>query len=50
MKKLIQSRARGAEMRKVARDEGMTTLVQDGVLKVLDGLTDLKQVKAVAIK
>ena len=50
MKKLIQSRARVAEMRKVARDEGMTTLVQDGVLKVLDGLTDLKQVKAVAIK
>ena len=50
MKKLIQSKARVVEMVKVARDEGMTTLVQDGVLKVLDGLTDLKQVKAVAIK
>ena len=50
MKKLIQSRARVAEMVKVARDEGMTTLVQDGILKVLDGLTDLKQVKSVAIK
>jgi type II secretory ATPase GspE/PulE/Tfp pilus assembly ATPase PilB-like protein/GAF domain-containing protein len=50
MKKLIQSRARVVEMVKVARDEGMTTLVQDGVLKVLEGLTDLKQVKSVAIK
>jgi type II secretory ATPase GspE/PulE/Tfp pilus assembly ATPase PilB-like protein len=50
MKKLIQSKARVVEMVKVAKDEGMTTLVQDGVLKVLDGLTDLKQVKAVAIK
>jgi type II secretory ATPase GspE/PulE/Tfp pilus assembly ATPase PilB-like protein len=50
MKKLIQSKARVVDMVKVARDEGMTTLVQDGVLKVLDGLTDLKQVKAVAIK
>jgi type II secretory ATPase GspE/PulE/Tfp pilus assembly ATPase PilB-like protein len=50
MKKLIQSKARVVDMVKVARDEGMTTLVQDGILKVLDGLTDLKQVKAVAIK
>ena len=50
MKKLIQSKARVAEMVKVAKDEGMTTLVQDGILKALEGLTDLKQVKAVAIK
>jgi type II secretory ATPase GspE/PulE/Tfp pilus assembly ATPase PilB-like protein len=50
MKKLIQSKARVAEMVKVAKEEGMTTLVQDGILKVLEGLTDLKQVKAVAIK
>jgi type II secretory ATPase GspE/PulE/Tfp pilus assembly ATPase PilB-like protein len=50
MKKLIQSRARVAEMLKVAKEEGMTTLVQDGIVKVLDGLTDLKQVKAVALK
>jgi type II secretory ATPase GspE/PulE/Tfp pilus assembly ATPase PilB-like protein len=50
MKKLIQSKARVVEMVRVAREEGMTTLVQDGILKVLEGLTDLKQVKAVAIK
>jgi type II secretory ATPase GspE/PulE/Tfp pilus assembly ATPase PilB-like protein len=28
--------------------QGMTTLMQDGVLKVLRGLTDLRQVQAVA--
>src|SRR5438445_6264108 len=50
MKKLIQTKARVADMVKVAKEEGMTTLVQDGILKALDGLTDLKQVKAVAIK
>ena len=50
MKKLIQSKARVAEMVKVAKEEGMTTLVQDGIQKALEGLTDLKQVKAVAIK
>jgi type II secretory ATPase GspE/PulE/Tfp pilus assembly ATPase PilB-like protein len=33
-----------------ARAEGMTTLVQDGILKSLQGLTDFRQVKAVAIK
>ena len=50
MKKLIQSKARVAEMVKVAKEEGMTTLVQDGILKALEGLTDIKMVKAVAIK
>jgi hypothetical protein len=33
-----------------AQQEGMTTLVQDGVLKVLKGGTDMMQVKAVASK
>jgi type II secretory ATPase GspE/PulE/Tfp pilus assembly ATPase PilB-like protein len=50
MKKLVQSKARVAEMVKVAKEEGMTTLVQDGIQKALEGITDLKQVKAVAIK
>ena len=50
MKKLVQTKARVAEMFKVAREEGMTTLVQDGIQKALEGITDLKQVKAVAIK
>ena len=50
MKKMIQAKARVAEMVPVAKAEGMTTLVQDGILKSLDGVTDFLQVKAVAIK
>jgi len=50
MKRLIQSKAKTEEMLKAAIDEGMTTLVQDGIQKVLKGLTTHKQVKAVAIK
>jgi len=50
MKRMIQAKARVAEMLPVAKREGMTTLVQDGILKTLSGLTDYKQVKAVAIK
>jgi type II secretory ATPase GspE/PulE/Tfp pilus assembly ATPase PilB-like protein len=50
IKRLVQTRARVAEILQVARLEGMTTLVQDGVLKSLDGVTDYRQVKAVAIK
>jgi type II secretory ATPase GspE/PulE/Tfp pilus assembly ATPase PilB-like protein len=37
-------------MLKTAIEEGMTTLVQDGIQKVLQGLTTNKEVKAVAIK
>lgn len=44
----IQSRARVTDVGALARQQGMTTLLQDGVLKVLGGLTDLTQVKAVA--
>ena len=49
-KKMIQARARIEEIRTVATQEGMTTLLQDGILKILDGLTDFAQVKAVASK
>ena len=44
----VQSRARVTDVAALARQQGMTTLLQDGVLKVLGGLTDLTQVKAVA--
>ena len=44
----IQSRARVIDVAALARQQGMTSLLQDGVLKVLGGLTDLAQVKAVA--
>ncbi len=50
MKRLIANKARVSEMFAAAKNDGMTTLVQDGILKAVEGLTDLKQVKAVAIK
>jgi len=50
IKRLIQTRARVAEIFACARAEGMTTLVQDGILKTLEEVTDFRQVKAVAIK
>ncbi len=50
VKRMIQSRARVAEIAEAAHTEGMTTLLQDGILKALKGVTDYKQVKAVALK
>jgi len=50
MKRLIANKARVSEMLQAAKEHGMTTLVQDGILKAMEGITDLKQVKAVAIK
>jgi type II secretory ATPase GspE/PulE/Tfp pilus assembly ATPase PilB-like protein len=37
-------------IREQAVKDGMTTLMQDGIRKVLLGLTDLKQVRKVCIK
>ena len=50
IKKLIQEHARVAEVLGVALNEGMRTLKQDGVEKVLQGITDMHQVRAVCIK
>ena len=50
IKKMVQTRSRVAEIAATAQAEGMTTLLQDGILKALKGVTDYKQVKAVAIK
>ncbi|HNN43887.1 MAG TPA: GspE/PulE family protein [Nitrospira sp.] len=50
MKALIQTRTRTGELLALARREGMKTLLQDGIEKVLQGLTTYKQVRAVAIK
>jgi type II secretory ATPase GspE/PulE/Tfp pilus assembly ATPase PilB-like protein len=47
VKQLIQSRARTTDILQVARQDGMTTLLQDGIQKVLKGLTTFQQVKAV---
>jgi type II secretory ATPase GspE/PulE/Tfp pilus assembly ATPase PilB-like protein len=50
IKRLIHARATVAELAEVALAEGMTTLLQDGVHKVLAGWTDYTQVKAAAIR
>jgi len=50
LKRMIQSKARTEEMLRAAIEEGMTTLMQDGVQKALLGQTTFKEVKAVAIK
>jgi type II secretory ATPase GspE/PulE/Tfp pilus assembly ATPase PilB-like protein len=50
MKKDIQESARVAKMFATAMDDGMRTLKQDGIEKVLGGITDMAQVRAVCIK
>lgn len=50
IKKLIQERARVAEIFAAAVEGGMRTLKMDGMEKVMMGLTDLKMVRSVCIK
>jgi type II secretory ATPase GspE/PulE/Tfp pilus assembly ATPase PilB-like protein len=47
LKRAIQRKAPIDDVRRVAADAGMITLLQDGIRKVIDGLTDLTQVLAV---
>ncbi len=50
LKKNIQEHARVADMFVTALTDGMCTLKQDGIDKVLQGITDIHQVRAVCIK
>lgn len=50
LKKDIQERARVADMLVTALGDGMRTLKQDGIEKVLQGITDIHQVRVVCIK
>jgi type II secretory ATPase GspE/PulE/Tfp pilus assembly ATPase PilB-like protein len=50
IKNLVQARARTAEILSVAMRDGMVTLLQNGIQKVLKGLTTYRQVRAVAVK
>jgi len=50
VKKAIQEHAHVAELLSIALEEGMHTLKQDGMEKVLQGLTDMRQIRAVCIK
>jgi len=50
IKRLIQERARVAEIFAASVEGGMRTLKMDGMEKVMMGLTDLKMVRSVCIK
>ena len=50
LKRNIQDRARVSTMLATALEDGMRTLKQDGIEKVLKGITDIKQVRSVCIK
>ena len=50
VKKLIQERARVAEIFAVSVEGGMRTLKMDGMEKIMMGLTDIKMVRSVCIK
>jgi type II secretory ATPase GspE/PulE/Tfp pilus assembly ATPase PilB-like protein len=50
IKKLIQERARVAEIFAASVEGGMRTLKMDGMEKVMMGLTDIKMVRQVCIK
>jgi type II secretory ATPase GspE/PulE/Tfp pilus assembly ATPase PilB-like protein len=50
IKNLIQTKARTAEILSVAMRDGMVTLLQNGIQKVLKGITTYRQVRSVAIK
>lgn len=50
MKSLIRKRSETDQLRLQAMTEGMTTLKQDGILKVLHGLTDIHEIRRVCIR
>lgn len=50
IKRLIQKHATVEEIRDTAFSENMTTLLQDGIRKTIDGFTDFKQVYRVCIR
>jgi type II secretory ATPase GspE/PulE/Tfp pilus assembly ATPase PilB-like protein len=50
IKGLIQSKARTAEILRAAIRDGMVTLLQNGIQKVLKGMTTYRQIRAVATK
>lgn len=49
VKRLVTGRAPVESLRAAAVAEGMRTLLQDGIRKVVDGLTDFKQVARVCV-
>ncbi|MBW2672906.1 MAG: Flp pilus assembly complex ATPase component TadA, partial [Deltaproteobacteria bacterium] len=50
IKRLIQRHENVETMRDMAISQGMSTLLQDGIMKVIQGYTDFNQVRRVCIK
>lgn len=50
MRGLIKRRADTDSVRALAATDGMTTLKQDGIIKVFQGLTDIHEIRRVCIK
>jgi len=50
IKSLTHARAPVAELLSMARSQGLTTLMQDGIRKCIQGLTDYKPLQAVAMR
>jgi type II secretory ATPase GspE/PulE/Tfp pilus assembly ATPase PilB-like protein len=50
MKKAIQNKATIGELRGLAMQQGMRTLLQDALEKAFKGVTDVKQARAIAVK
>jgi type II secretory ATPase GspE/PulE/Tfp pilus assembly ATPase PilB-like protein len=50
VKRVIQRKSPVEEVRNRAIEDGMTTLMQDGIRKVFLGLTDMKQIRGVCIR
>jgi type II secretory ATPase GspE/PulE/Tfp pilus assembly ATPase PilB-like protein len=49
IKRMIKKQASAEELFGKANEQGMTTLMQDGILKVFNGLTDMDEVRRVCI-
>ena len=50
VKRAVQRRAPIDELRKLAQQQGMRTLLQDGLEKMFKGICDYKQARAIAVK
>jgi type II secretory ATPase GspE/PulE/Tfp pilus assembly ATPase PilB-like protein len=50
VKRAVQRRASIDELRQLAMQQGMRTLMQDALEKAMRGITDVKQARAIAIK
>ena len=50
IKILIKKSATSQDLAKMATKQGMTRLKQDGIHKVFDGLTDIKEVRRVSVE